>query len=59
MGRSSRWRPTEVEQFTARTLSVRMMDGPQMDVQLDGDAAGLTPVTVGPAIGRVRIVVPE
>jgi hypothetical protein len=36
-----------------------MMDGPQMDVQLDGDAAGLTPVTVGPAIGRVRIVVPE
>jgi diacylglycerol kinase (ATP) len=43
-----------VRQFTARSLA-----GYELEVQVDGDGAGTTPVTMGPAIGRVSIVVPE
>lgn len=43
-----------VRQFTARSLA-----GYEIEVQVDGDAAGTTPMTMGPAVGRVAIVVPE
>ncbi len=43
-----------VRAFTARSLA-----GYELEVQVDGDAAGTTPVTVGPAAGRVEILVPE
>jgi diacylglycerol kinase family enzyme len=59
LGRIARGPVDGVEQFTARTLAVRALSPRQLEVQLDGDIAGFTPVAVGPAIGRVRIVVPE
>ena len=40
--------------FTARSMA-----GYELEVQVDGDAAGTTPVTVGPAAGHVSILVPE
>jgi diacylglycerol kinase family enzyme len=43
-----------VRSFTARSLA-----GYELDVQVDGDAVATTPFTMGPAAGRVRIVVPE
>ena len=39
--------------FTARSLA-----GYELEVQVDGDGAGTTPVTVGPAGGKVRFLVP-
>ena len=42
-----------VRRFTARSAA-----GNELEVQVDGDLAGATPVTVGPAVGSVRIVVP-
>ena len=39
--------------FTARSLA-----GYELEVQVDGDRAGTTPVTVGPAGGKVRFLVP-
>ena len=43
-----------VRSFTARSLA-----GYELDVQVDGDAVTTTPFAMGPAAGRVRIVVPE
>jgi diacylglycerol kinase (ATP) len=43
-----------VRSFTARSKAVY-----ELEVQVDGDGAGTTPVTVGPAAGRVSILVPE
>jgi diacylglycerol kinase (ATP) len=43
-----------VRQFTAESRA-----GYELEVQVDGDGAGTTPVTVGPAVGSVRIVVPD
>ncbi len=43
-----------VKSFTARSLA-----GYELDVQVDGDAVTTTPFAMGPAAGRVRIVVPE
>lgn len=42
-----------VREFTARSLA-----GYELEVQVDGDYAGRTPVTVGPAAGHVEILVP-
>jgi diacylglycerol kinase family enzyme len=43
-----------VRQFAARSLA-----GYELDVQVDGDAVTTTPFAMGPAAGRVQIVVPE
>ena len=43
-----------VGSFTARSLA-----GYELEVQVDGDGAGTTPVTVGPAGGKVRFLVPR
>ncbi|HMA30166.1 MAG TPA: diacylglycerol kinase family protein [Thermoanaerobaculia bacterium] len=43
-----------VRSFTARSRAKY-----ELDVQIDGDALTTTPFAMGPAAGRVRIVVPE
>jgi diacylglycerol kinase (ATP) len=48
-----------VVRFPARTLSVRSLAGYEVEVQVDGEGCGFTPLTVGPALGRVNVVVPE
>jgi diacylglycerol kinase family enzyme len=42
-----------------RSFSARSLAGYELDVQVDGDAVATTPFAMGPAAGRVRIVVPE
>ena len=42
-----------------RSLSARSLAGYELDVQVDGEAVATTPFSMGPAAGRVRIVVPE
>ncbi len=42
-----------------RSFSARSLAGYELDVQVDGDAVTTTPFAMGPAAGRVRIVVPE
>jgi diacylglycerol kinase family enzyme len=48
-----------VTRFPARQLTVRSLAGYEVEVQVDGEGCGVTPVTVGPALGQVRVVVPE
>ncbi|MGE5344888.1 MAG: diacylglycerol/lipid kinase family protein [Acidithiobacillales bacterium] len=43
-----------VRQFTVRSLA-----GYEVEVQVDGEGCGFTPLTVGPALGCVQVVVPE
>ena len=43
-----------VRSFTARSGAPY-----ELEVQVDGEGAGTTPVAVGPAEGRVRILVPD
>jgi diacylglycerol kinase (ATP) len=47
-----------VELMKVRSLSARSLAGYELEVHVDGDFAGTTPLSVEPA-GRVRIVVPE
>ncbi|MFN7989427.1 MAG: diacylglycerol kinase family protein [Thermoanaerobaculia bacterium] len=47
-----------VERLAVRSFSARSLAGYPLEVQVDGDAAGTTPVTVGPAGGKVRLLVP-
>jgi diacylglycerol kinase (ATP) len=42
-----------------RSFSARSLAGYELDVQVDGDAITTTPFAMGPAAGRVHIVVPE
>jgi diacylglycerol kinase (ATP) len=48
-----------VSRLSVRSFTARSLAGYELDVQVDGDAAGMTPAVIGPALGRVRIVVPE
>jgi len=48
-----------VERFPVRSFTARSLAGYELEVQVDGDGAGTTPVDVGPAAGRVAILVPE
>jgi diacylglycerol kinase (ATP) len=48
-----------VVRFPARTLNVRSRAGYEVEVQVDGEGCGTTPLSVGPAIGKVNVVVPE
>ena len=42
-----------------RSFSARSLAGYELDVQVDGDAVATTPFAIGPAAGRVQLVVPE
>jgi diacylglycerol kinase family enzyme len=48
-----------VVRFPARTLHVRSLAGYEVEVQVDGEGCGTTPLSVGPAVGKVNVVVPE
>lgn len=48
-----------VVRFPARELTVRSLAGYEVEVQVDGEGCGTTPLAVGPALGRVQVVVPE
>ena len=48
-----------VVRFPARELTVRSLAGYEVEVQVDGEGCGVTPLSVGPALGRVQVVVPE
>jgi len=48
-----------VSRMAVRSFTARSKAGYELEVQVDGDAAGMTPVTVGPAAGHVSILVPE
>lgn len=45
--------------LAVRRFSARSLAGYELDVQVDGDAVTTTPFAMGPAAGRVGIVVPE
>jgi diacylglycerol kinase (ATP) len=47
-----------VERLAVSEVTARSLAGYELEVHVDGDAAGTTPVSVRPA-GRVRLVVPE
>ena len=47
-----------VERFPVKSFTARSLAGYELEVQVDGEGAGRTPVTVGPAGGRVRFLVP-
>ena len=48
-----------VSRMAVRSFTARSKAGYELEVQVDGDGAGATPVTVGSAAGRVEILVPE
>jgi diacylglycerol kinase (ATP) len=48
-----------VVRFPARQFTVQSLAGHEVEVQVDGEGCGLTPLVVGPALGRVSVVVPE
>lgn len=48
-----------VVRFPAREFRVRSLAGYEVEVQVDGEGCGTTPLSVGPALGRVQVVVPE
>ena len=63
-GRLSRGKAAHLElegcsRRAVRSFSARSLAGYELDVQVDGDAVATTPFSMGPAAGRVRIVVPE
>lgn len=47
-----------VEQLGVRQFRAESLAPYELEVQVDGDAAGKTPVSVGPAAGLLRVVVP-
>lgn len=57
-GRAAQLGVRGVERFPVRSFTARSLAGYELQVQVDGDGAGSTPVTVGPAGGHVRILVP-
>jgi diacylglycerol kinase family enzyme len=48
-----------VSRMAVRSFTAFSKAGYELEVQVDGDGAGSTPVTVGPAAGSVAILVPE
>ena len=58
-GRAEHLRGNGVSRMAVRQFTARSLAGYEIEVQVDGDASGTTPVTMGPSIGSVSIVVPE
>ena len=48
-----------VVRFPAREFRVLSLAGYEVEVQVDGEGCGTTPLAVGPTLGRVNVVVPE
>lgn len=58
-GRAAQLGVRGVERLGVRSFTARSLAGYELEVHVDGDAAGTTPVTSGPAGGKVRLLVPE
>jgi diacylglycerol kinase (ATP) len=58
-GKAAHLRDEGVSRMAVRSFTARSKAGYELEVQVDGDGAGMTPVSVGPAAGRVGILVPE
>lgn len=58
-GRAAQLGVRGVERFPVRSFTARSLAGYELEVHVDGDAAGTTPVVVGPAGGKVRLLVPS
>jgi diacylglycerol kinase family enzyme len=59
LGRGRTGQLANAEQFTVRSMSARALGPVPVEVQLDGEYIGVTPASIGPAMGRVLIVVPD
>ncbi len=57
-GKAAHLRDEGVSRMAVRSFTARSRAGYELEVQVDGDGAGTTPVDVGPAAGRVAILVP-
>jgi len=57
-GRAEHLEMAGVERRRVSEVTARSLAGYELEVHVDGDAAGTTPVSVRPA-GRIRLVVPE
>ena len=57
-GRAGQLSVRGVDHFPVRSFTARSLAGYELEVQVDGDGAGMTPVTVGPAIGSLRVLLP-
>ena len=57
-GRAGQLSVRGVDHFPVRSFSARSLAPYELEVQVDGDGAGKTPVSEGPAAGHVRILVP-
>jgi diacylglycerol kinase (ATP) len=58
-GKATHLRDEGVSRMAVRSFDARSKAGYELEVQVDGEGAGTTPVTVGPAAGQVSILVPE
>ncbi len=57
-GRAGQLSVRGVDHFPVRSFTARSLAGYELEVQVDGDGAGTTPVSVGPATGFVRVLLP-
>lgn len=57
-GRAEQLSVRGVDHFPVRSFTARSLAGYELEVQVDGDGAGKTPVTVGPATGTIQVLVP-
>lgn len=57
-GGGAHLRRRDVERLEVRSASILSLAEREVEAQVDGDAAGTTPLTVGPVAGTVRFVVP-
>ncbi len=57
-GRAEQLSVEGVETFAVRSFAARSLAGYALEVQVDGDGAGMTPVEVGPVAGKVLLAVP-
>jgi diacylglycerol kinase family enzyme len=57
-GRAGQLAVRGVVHFPVRSFEARSLAGYELEVQVDGDSAGETPVTVGPAAGTVQVLIP-
>ncbi len=58
-GKASHLELDGVERLSVKRFEARSLAGYELEIQIDGDAAGLTPIAVGPAAGTILVVVPE
>ncbi len=58
LGKAAHLADEGVSRMSVRSFTARSLAGYEVEVQVDGDGVGTTPVTVEPAEGSVKILVP-